>query len=68
MGSGRAWARRRRNFPAAIVRSLVAAAKLNDIEPYVYLRDVLERMVDGHPVNRLDDLLPWNWTPTPVNP
>ena len=27
-----------------------------------------ERMVDGHPINRLDDLLPWNWTPTPVNP
>ncbi|TGS08823.1 transposase domain-containing protein, partial [Mesorhizobium sp. M2E.F.Ca.ET.209.01.1.1] len=22
-------------------------------------RDVLVRMVDGHPVNRLDELLPW---------
>ncbi len=42
-------------------------ARLNDVEPYAYLRDVLQRMVDGHPVNRLDDLLPWNWTPTPVN-
>ncbi len=30
------------------------------------LQGVLQ--VDGHPVNRLDDLLPWNWTPTPVNP
>jgi hypothetical protein len=52
----------------AIVCSLIATAKLNDIEPFAYLRDVLQRMADGHSVKRLDDLLPWNWTPTPVNP
>ena len=45
----------------AIVASLLATAKLNRIEPYAYLKDVLERMTNGHPVNRLDDLLPWNW-------
>ncbi len=50
------------------VCSLIATAKLNDVEPYAYLKDVLQRMVDGHPMSRLDDLLPWNWTPTPVNP
>ncbi len=49
------------------VCSLVATAKLNDVEPYAYLSDVLRRMSDGHPMSRLDDLLPWNWTPTPVN-
>jgi hypothetical protein len=26
-----------------------------------YLKDVLERMTHGHPANRIDDLLPWNW-------
>ena len=52
----------------ATVCSLIATAKLNDVEPYAYLKDVLERMTHGHPVNRLDDLLPWNWTPTAVNP
>jgi transposase len=51
----------------AIVCSLIATAKLNDVEPYAYLKDVLQRMVDGHPINRLDQLLPWNWTPTPVS-
>ncbi len=52
----------------AIICSLIATAKLNDVEPFTYLKDVLQRMVDGHPMSRLDDLLPWNWTPTPVNP
>ena len=45
----------------AIVASLLATAKLNGIEPYAYLKDVLERMTHGHPANRIDDLLPWNW-------
>ena len=45
----------------ATVCSLVATAKLNDVEPFAYLKDVLERMTYGHPMSRLDDLLPWNW-------
>jgi transposase len=51
----------------AMVSSLIATAKLNGIEPYAYLQDVLQRMVDGHPINRLDDLLPWKWAPKLVN-
>jgi transposase len=47
----------------AIVCSLIETAKLNGVEPYAYLADILRRMVDGHPVNRLDELLPWNWKP-----
>ncbi len=49
------------------VCSLIATAKLNDIEPFAYLKDVLERMTDGYPMSRLDDLLPWNWEKIPVN-
>jgi transposase len=46
----------------ATVCSLITTAKLNDVEPFAYLKDVLERMSSGHPMSRLDDLLPWNWT------
>ncbi|WP_436125508.1 transposase domain-containing protein, partial [Aminobacter sp. LjRoot7] len=45
----------------AIVCSLTETAKLNDVEPYAYLADVLQRMLDGHPVSGLDELLPWAW-------
>lgn len=52
----------------ATVVSLVETAKLNHVEPYAYIADVLQRMVNGHPASRLDELLPWNWTPQhPVN-
>jgi hypothetical protein len=40
----------------------MATAKLNNVEPFAYLRDVLDRLSDGHPMGRLDELLPWNWT------
>ena len=45
----------------ATVCSLIASAKLNDVEPFTYLRDILQRMTEGHPMSRLDELLPWNW-------
>lgn len=45
----------------ATVASLITTAKLNDVEPFAYLKDLLERMSGGHPMSRLDELLPWNW-------
>jgi hypothetical protein len=41
---------------------LINTAKLNDLDPQTYLADVLEWMISGRtPVNRLDELLAWNW-------
>src|SRR3984885_1790834 len=48
----------------AVVASLLATAKLNGVEPFAYLTDVLERMSNGHPMTKLGELLPWNWTPS----
>lgn len=35
----------------AIVCSLVATAKLNDVEPFAYLKDILQRTSAGHPTS-----------------
>ena len=45
---------------AAAVMSLVHSARINGINPYVYLKDVLERL-PTHPANRIDELLPHRW-------
>ena len=45
---------------AAAIASLIETAKLNDIDPQAWLSDVLGRIAD-HPINRVDELLPWRW-------
>jgi transposase len=44
----------------AFMLSLIATAKLNDIDPQAWLADVLARIADI-PQSRLQDLLPWHW-------
>jgi transposase len=47
---------------AAVAFSLIETAKLNAVEPYAYLKDVLSRIND-HRCDRLVELLPMHWKP-----
>lgn len=51
---------------AAFMATLIMTAKLNDIDPQAWLADVLARIADT-PMTKLEQLLPWNWTPPTVN-
>ncbi len=45
---------------AAFMYTLIATAKLNDIDPQAWLADIIARISDL-PASRLPELLPWNW-------
>lgn len=45
-----AWAR---------IASLIGTCRVNGVEPYGYMKSVLEAIAAGHPMARIDDLLPW---------
>jgi hypothetical protein len=50
----------------ATIASLIETCKLNGVDPYAYLTDVIIRIVAGHPQSQLDDLLPWAYAPAPL--
>ena len=49
---GRNWGR---------IASLIETCKLNNVEPYAYLKVTLEAIATGHPAARIADLMPWNF-------
>ena len=53
-------------YRAAAMYSLIETAKLNDINPQLYLTDVLTRIAD-HPARQIAELLPWQWQPVGRN-
>ena len=46
---------------AAAIYSLLGSAKLNGLDPELYLHHVLDRIAD-HPISKINELLPWNVT------
>ena len=47
---------------AAMVMTLAQSARLHGHDPWAYLKDVLERLME-HPNHRIDELLPHRWIP-----
>lgn len=47
---------------AAAMYSLIGTARMNGLDPEAYLAYVLERIAN-HPINRIDELLPWSVVP-----
>jgi len=45
---------------AAMMYSFFATCKINDVNPYKWLNDVLKRLPE-HKANKLEKLLPQNW-------
>src|SRR6266487_1616847 len=45
----------------ACLASLIETAKLHGLDPQAYLADILTKLVNGWPVQKLDELLPWAW-------
>ncbi len=43
------------------IASLIETCKINDVEPFAYLKATLTAIAAGHPKSCLDDLLPWNF-------
>lgn len=48
---------------AAAIYSVIETAKLNGIKPQAYIADVIEKIANGWPASRWDELMPWNWQP-----
>jgi hypothetical protein len=47
---------------AAVLRSFVASCQRAGVDPFIWFKDVLSRIA-AHPITRLAELLPHNWTP-----
>jgi transposase len=44
---------------AAAIYTIAQTAKLNGVNPEAFLRDTLARIANGHPINRIGELMPW---------
>jgi transposase len=47
----------------AVIAPLIETCKMNGIDPQIYLRDVLTKIVVRHPMSRIDELLPFAYRP-----
>jgi len=51
-------------YMSGLIPSIIQLAKLNGLDPYAYLSDVLKRL-PTHKVTQIEELLPHRWKPEP---
>ena len=49
----------------ACMASLIETCKLHEVNPLTYMTELLTRLVNGWPQDRIDELMPWCWKPQP---
>lgn len=45
---------------AASMFTIFQTARLNGVNPEAYMRDTLTKIAEGHPISRIEELMPWN--------
>ena len=50
----------------ALIASLLETCKLNAVDPLAWTTDVLEKLVNGWPQARINDLMPWAYAAKPA--
>ena len=48
----------------ALLSSLVATCRLNDVNPVAYIAETLDAIINGHPQSAVEDLMPWRFRKT----
>lgn len=48
----------------ALLSSVVATCRLNDVNPVAYLAETLEAIINGHPQSQIEELMPWRFRKT----
>jgi transposase len=48
----------------ALLASIVATCKLNDVDPVSYIDETLTAIINGHPQSRIEELMPWHFRKT----
>ena len=52
---------------AAAIYTIIETCKLNGVEPFAYISCVMQKIAEG-PNSRIDELLPWAWSPVAQQP
>jgi hypothetical protein len=48
---------------AAAIYSIIETCKLSGVEPFAHISSVMQKIAEGWPNSRINELMPWAWSP-----